>query len=71
MTHVYCPSCSVRFSRGTAANLAACPLCGAPPQPVPSAEHLLGYRLAEAATEPAYEQAIAVALPVPVPRTHA
>ena len=68
MTHVCCPGCGVRFSRGSAANLAVCPLCGEPPQPAPSAAHLMGYRLVADAAGPAYAQAVAVALPAPGPR---
>lgn len=68
MTHVCCPGCGVRFSRVTAVNLVACPHCGEPPQPVPSAEHLLGYRLAAVADDelPA-AQAVAVSMAVTPP----
>ena len=63
MTHVCCPGCGLRFTRTAAANLVACPQCGEPPQAVPSAEHLLGYRLVADAGEAVSEHAVAVAVP--------
>ena len=66
MTQVCCPGCGVRFSRATAAHLVSCPQCGQPAETVPSAEHVLGYRLAEwPADEPAIAVAVAVAPPGP------
>ena len=67
MTHVCCPGCGLRFTGAAAAHLVACPQCGAPPQPVPSAEHMLGYRLADATPEHGDHTAIAVAVARPVP----
>lgn len=70
MTQVCCPSCRLRFTRAAAAYLVACPECGQPPQPVPSAERVVGFRLV--ADDYDYDDsdvapaAIAVALP---PRT--
>lgn len=66
MTHAYCPSCGVRFTRATAAHLAACPTCGGLPQSAPSAEHLLGYSLATPVDDDldaVHSIAVAVALP--------
>ena len=66
MTHAYCPSCGVRFTRADAVHLAACTECGEPPQIAPSAEHLLGYRLAAGVTDDVdalHAIAVAAALP--------
>jgi hypothetical protein len=66
MTQACCPSCRLRFARAVAAYLVACPDCGEPPQPVPSAENVLGFRLAS--DDPRSDSlpvALAVALPVP------
>lgn len=66
MTHVCCPGCGVRFSRASAVNLVACPECGGPPQSVPGAEYVLGYRLASASADHvADDTAVAVAMPRP------
>lgn len=66
MTQVCCPSCRLRFTRAAAAHLVACPTCGEPPQPVLSAERLVGFRLV---SEPDrwddMPAALAVSLPVP------
>lgn len=68
MTHVCCPSCRLRFTPAAAAHLVACPECGAPPQPIPSAERALGYRLiSDDDRSDALPQAVAVAMPVPAP----
>jgi hypothetical protein len=72
MTHVYCPSCGVRFTHATAVHLVACPVCGEPPQSAPSAGHLLGYRLAREDVDDfsaVLPVAVAVALPAPVRRS--
>jgi hypothetical protein len=45
MTQACCPSCGWRFTGAVAVYLKACPGCGGPPQQVPSAEHVLGFRL--------------------------
>lgn len=65
MTQVCCPSCGLRFSRATATHLVACPHCGESPEVVPSAEHVLGYRLADDDDFAVEEQAVAVAVAVP------
>jgi hypothetical protein len=44
MTRSSCPTCRVRFTRVTAAHLAACPFCAQPLQTEPAAA-VLGYRL--------------------------
>lgn len=66
MTHVYCPSCGVRFTRATAVHLEVCPDCGGSPQSAPSAEHVLGYRLS-AGSPDARPQDVAVAVALPRP----
>lgn len=62
MTQVCCPGCGVRFSRATAAHLLSCPQCGQPTQTLPTAEHALGYRLAD---ESADDVAMAIAMALP------
>ena len=65
MTHAYCPSCGVRFTRATAVHLAACPTCGGLLQSAPSAEHIVGYRLAAPVADdydPLHAIAVAMAL---------
>src|SRR3954471_10472811 len=65
MTQVCCPSCGLRFARAAAAYLVACPSCGEPPQPVPSAEHVLGFRLvSDDDRSDSLPVAVAVALPL-------
>jgi hypothetical protein len=44
MTRSACPTCRLRFSRVTAAHLAACPFCAGPVQDLAPAD-LLGFRL--------------------------
>jgi hypothetical protein len=44
MTRSSCPTCRLRFTRVTAAHLAACPFCAQPLQDDPAAD-VLGYRL--------------------------
>jgi hypothetical protein len=66
MTHLCCPSCRLRFARAAAAYLVACPDCGEPPQPVLSAERVLGFRLvSDDARSDSLPVALAVALPIP------
>lgn len=66
MTQACCPSCRLRFSREVAAYLVACPDCGEPPQPVLSAEHVLGFRLvSDDDRSDSLPVALAVALPIP------
>ena len=68
MTQVCCPSCRLRFTRAAAAYLAACPDCGEPPQPVLSAESVLGFRLVSDDYRPeSLPEARAVSLPIPPP----
>lgn len=65
MTHVCCPSCRLRFTRAAAAYIVACPECGGPPQPVPSAQRALGFRLfIDHDRLDALPHAIAVAMPI-------
>jgi hypothetical protein len=45
MTHACCPSCRLRFSRGAAASLDACPRCTQPLHRTAVAEDALGYSL--------------------------
>jgi hypothetical protein len=64
MTQACCPSCGLRFTGAAAAHLTACPECGGPPQSVPSAEHVLGFRLwvdADSIDAPPIAVAVAVA----------
>jgi hypothetical protein len=44
MTRSACPTCRLRFSRVTAAHLAACPFCAGPLQDLAPAD-VLGFRL--------------------------
>jgi hypothetical protein len=71
MTRSCCPSCRLRFSRATAAHLAACPFCAQPLEQL-TASAALGYkRMAVddlASTDAVAEQAIAVAVALPVPQ---
>ncbi len=64
MTHVCCPSCRLRFTRAAAAHLMACPQCGEPPQPVPTAQRALGFRLVIDDDGSDAPHAIAVAMPI-------
>jgi hypothetical protein len=67
MTRSCCPSCRLRFSRATAAQLVACPFCATALQELaPSA--VLGFRLIALDALPAdiqVAEALAVSLPVP------
>lgn len=66
MTHVCCPGCRLRFSRASAAYLVACPECGAPPESVPSAECVIGFRrVSDDDRRDEMPMALAVALPIP------
>jgi predicted nucleic acid-binding Zn-ribbon protein len=68
MTHACCPSCGLRFTTAAAAYLLACPECGGPPQRVPSAEHVLGFRLwTDDDCRDALPQAVAVATRIHAP----
>jgi predicted nucleic acid-binding Zn-ribbon protein len=65
MTQACCPGCGLRFAAAAAAYLVACPECGGPPQRVPSAEHVLGFRLAaDSDCSDALPHAVAVATPI-------
>lgn len=71
MTRACCPSCGLRFTVAAAAHLTACPECGEPPQLVPSAEHVLGFRLcADAGLAEAPAIAVAVATAIHDPRVN-
>ena len=48
MTHVSCPSCRLRFTRGLAAHLTECPLCGSLLDQRVGAELMLGHWLFDA-----------------------
>ncbi len=63
MIHICCPKCRLRFTSAAATHLATCPECGDSPQPIATAEELLGFRLfgSNDAADPS-PQAIAVAL---------
>jgi hypothetical protein len=65
MTRSACPTCRLRFSRVTAAHLAACPFCAGPVQDLAPAD-LLGFRLLALEPlledEPPMPQAIALEL---------
>ncbi len=63
MTHICCSTCRLRFTPAAATHLATCPECGDSPQPIATAEELLGFRLfgSNDAADPS-PQAIAVAL---------
>jgi hypothetical protein len=68
VNHVGCPSCRLRFTAAAAACLLACPECGRPPQPVASAEGVLGFRLFVLEDVPReLPQAVAVSIPIPDP----
>jgi hypothetical protein len=61
----------LRFARAAAAYLTACPTCGAPPQPITSAQHVLGYRLhtgIDGADSLPMAAAAALAIPHPADR---
>ena len=68
MTHVGCPSCRLRFTAAGSAYLVACPICGRPPQPLGSAEGVVGFRLfrPDGATGDMPE-AVAVSISIPDP----
>jgi hypothetical protein len=70
MTHVSCPSCRLRFTPVAAVRLSTCPTCDGPLQAIASSEQVLGFRLAIADDDvEAWPTAVAVALPIPGPRT--
>jgi hypothetical protein len=70
MTRSCCPSCRLRFSRATASHLAACPFCAHPLELVPAAA-VVGFKLiavdALAGDDAAAEQAVALAVALPIP----
>jgi hypothetical protein len=67
MTQVCCPSCRLRFTRAAAASLVACPECGAPPESVLNAEHVLGFRLvSDDDRSDSLPVALPLAMPVPI-----
>lgn len=64
MTHVGCLSCRLRFTATAAAYLAACPECGQQPQPIASAESMIGFKLFVPTDVPQeMPQAVAVSIP--------
>lgn len=64
MTHVGCPSCRLRFAAAVAPHFAACPECGQPPQPIASAEGMVGFRLfVPTDAPPEVPEAVAVSIP--------
>lgn len=66
MTHVGCPSCSLRFTTAAAAYLVACPECGRPPQPIGGAEAVVGFKLFVVEDVPQeLPEAVAVSIPIP------
>ena len=68
MTHVGCPICRLRFTAVTASYLVACPQCGRTPQPIASAEGVLGFRLFVLEDVPRdMPEAVAVSIPTPDP----
>ena len=70
MTQVCCPSCRLRYARAVGAYIVACPRCGEPLEVNWPAAKTLGFRLAVADDlGEALPEAIAVAMPLPEPRT--
>ena len=66
MTHIGCPSCRLRFSSAAVAHLVVCPECGRAPQPIASAEGVVGFRLFIVEDLPHdLPEAVAVSLPAP------
>jgi hypothetical protein len=68
MTRSCCPSCRLRFSRATAAQLVACPFCAQPLQVLAASDALGFKRIAVdglAGGDPVEAQAIAVAMALP------
>jgi hypothetical protein len=66
MNHVCCPDCRLRFSAATEAYIVACPECGRAPQPIASAEGVVGFRLFIVEDAPhELPEAIAVSVPLP------
>jgi hypothetical protein len=71
MTRSCCPSCRLRFSRATAAHLAACPFCAQPLELFPASAALGFKRIAVdglASADPLDAQAIAVSVALQVPQ---
>jgi hypothetical protein len=70
MTQSCCPSCRLRFSRATAAHLAACPFCAVPLQNL-RADAALGFRLLAidglVDEEPMHEPVIPFSVSLPPP----
>jgi hypothetical protein len=67
MTQVCCPSCRLRFTRAAAAHLVACPECGRPLHPVPSAKRVVGFRLASGDYDYDDSEVVPVALALALP----
>jgi hypothetical protein len=68
MTHTCCVRCRLRFAPTMSPSLAACPLCGTPPQQIGSLECILGFSLYQPddlLTE--LPRALAGSMPLPQP----
>ncbi len=65
MTRACCPDCRLRFTAAAAAYLAACPVCGEPPQTLAGLESVVGFRLFRL-EEPTHSlpQGVAVSIPI-------
>jgi hypothetical protein len=70
MTRSSCPTCRLRFSRETAAHLAACPFCAQPLQNL-AATDVLGFRLLSVEPLLGDDPAVARAVALELPRTPA
>ena len=68
MTQACCPNCRLRFTRAATAYLSACPQCGEPLEPKPSAERMIGFRLfTPDDVADVVPEAVAIAMPSPAP----
>ena len=68
MIYTCCPNCRLRFTAAAAGYLVGCPECGRPPQAMPGAESIVGFRLFVLEDVPQeLPEAVAVSLPVPHP----
>lgn len=66
MIYTCCPSCRLRFTADAAEYLVGCPACGRPPQAMPGAESVVGFRLFVLEDGPR-ELPAALAMPLSVP----
>ena len=68
MTHIGCANCRLRFTAAAEAYLVACPQCGRPPEPIASAECVVGFRLFSLEDAPReLPQAVAISISLPDP----